>query len=175
MPASRKWRGWSLSCVFSHHEPNEKINILVAFLWSYGPGDHENHENQNNAWVGDLTKRPREDQNSCGILVVLWTTRPREPQEPKECLGWRFNQETTRRPTFLWPSCGLVDQETTRTTRTKRMPGLETWPRDHEKTKILVVFLWSCGPRDHKNHENHENILISKDSTDTNCAALQNL
>ena len=139
MPASRKWRGWSLSCVFSHHEPNEKINILVAFLWSYGPGDHENHENQNNAWVGDLTRRPR------------------EPREPEECLGWRFNQETTRRPTFLWPSCGLVDQETTRTTRTKRMPGLETWPRDHEKTKILVV-LWTMRPQEPREPREHFDI-----------------
>ena len=30
-----------------------------------------------------------------------------------------------RRSTFLWPSCGFMDQETTRTMRTKIMPGLE--------------------------------------------------
>ena len=96
----------------------ENTKILVVFLWSRGPRDDENQKNAL-VWDGNLTKRPREDQNSRGVLVVLWTTRPREP---KECqgLGRRFNQETTRRAKFSWCSCGLVDHETT---RTKRMPG----------------------------------------------------
>ena len=70
-------------------------------------------QQQKNAWArdGDLTKRPREDQNSCGVLVVswsnflskpkchlvvlvvlvvLWTTRPREHhKKPRDLLASR--------------------------------------------------------------------------------------
>ena len=125
---------------------HEKTKILVVFLWSRGPRDHENQKNAW-AWDGDLTKRPREDQNSRGVLVVswsnflskpkchlvvlvvlvvLWTTRPREPQEPKECLGWRFNQEDT-------------------------VPVLST--RSQKISWLLVVFSWAHGPQDHKNQK----------------------
>ena len=117
------------------------------FLWSCGPRDHENQKNAR-AWDEDLTERPREDQTSRGVLVVSWTTRPREPKECL-CLGRIFNQETKILVVFLW-SHGPRDHENQK----NDWAGLEIQPRDHKKTKILVVFLWSRGPRDHENQKN---------------------
>ena len=81
--------------------------MFSRLSWSRGPRDHENQKNAW-AWDGDLTKRPREDQNSRGVLVVswsnflskpkchlvvlvvFWTTRPREHhKKPRDLLASR--------------------------------------------------------------------------------------